>query len=47
MHYKTLKSLRLAFQARQQKKIKLMGWTILILCLIIVFVGLTGCTFNG
>jgi len=49
--FKTLKELTRRAQMRERQariKIKIMNWLIVILCLVIIFVGITGCVgFNG
>jgi flagellar biosynthesis/type III secretory pathway M-ring protein FliF/YscJ len=49
--FKTLKELTRRAQMREQQariRIKIMNWLIVVLCLVIIFVGITGCVgFNG
>ena len=49
MKYRTLRRLKAlrVESARRLKFLRTMNWVIIILCLIIVFAGLAGCTFNG
>jgi len=49
MKYRTLRRLKAlrVERARRLKFLRTMNWVIIILCLIIVFAGLAGCTFNG
>ncbi len=49
--FRTLKELTRRAQMREQQariRIKIMNWLIVVLCLVIIFVGITGCVgFNG
>jgi|TARA_Y100001970_G_C14206179_1_gene844141 hypothetical protein len=49
--FKTLKELMRRAQIREQQariRIKIMNWLIVVLCLVIIFAGITGCVgFNG
>jgi len=49
--FKTLKELTRRAQMREQQariRIKIMNWLIVVLCLVIIFAGVTGCVgFNG
>jgi flagellar biosynthesis/type III secretory pathway M-ring protein FliF/YscJ len=49
--FKTLKELTRRAQMRERQariRIKIMNWLIVVLCLVIIFVGITGCVgFNG
>jgi len=49
--FKTLKELTRRAQMREQQariRIKIMNWLIVVLCLVIIFAGVTGCVgFHG
>ena len=49
--FRTLKELTRRAQMRERQariRIKIMNWLIVVLCLVIIFVGITGCVgFNG